>query len=163
VPSFDIVSKTDMQEIDNAVNNTLKAIGSRFDFRGSKTTLTFDQKEKKLKVNTEDEMKMKAVKEMFEQAAVKRKLDLKTFDFGDVQPGPAGSVKRDITVREGIPQELAKRIVKLIKDSKMKVQASIQGDEVRVSGKKIDDLQEVIALVRGGGFEAPLQFVNFKS
>ena len=139
MPSFDIVSRIDLQEVDNAVNNTLKQIATRFDFRNSKTSLTFDRKEKKLSAATDDKMKMQAVKEMFMNAAAKRKLDLKSFEFGEPLPALSGTVKSEIKIREGIDQDTAKKIVKMVKDAKIKVQASIQGDEVRVSGKKIDD------------------------
>lgn len=163
MPSFDIVSRVEMQEVANAVNNTLKATAQRFDFRGSKTEVALDQKEKKIRILTEDRMKMDAVREMLQQNAVKRKVDLKTLKFGDPQPAAGSTLRSEVTIREGIDQDNAKKIVKLIKDSKLKVQASIQGDEVRVSGKKIDDLQEVIAMLRGAGLELPLQFVNMKS
>lgn len=163
MPSFDIVSRVEMQEVDNAVNNTLKAIAQRFDFRGSKTELTLDKKEKKIRILTEDKMKMEAVKEMLQQNAVKRKIDLKTLKFEEPQTAAGDTLRREVIIKEGIDQDTAKKIVKLIKDAKMKVQASIQGEEVRVSGKKIDDLQEAIALVKGGGIEIPLQFVNMKS
>lgn len=163
MPSFDIVSRVEMQEIDNAVNNTVKAIQQRFDFRGSKTEVTLDKKEKKIRILTEDKMKMEAVKEMLQQNAVKRKIDLKTLKFEEPQPAAGSQLRREVVIKEGIDQDTAKKIVKLIKDAKMKVQASIQGDEVRVSGKKIDDLQQAIALVRGAGLDLPLQFVNMKS
>lgn len=163
MPSFDIVSRVEMQEVDNAVNNTLKAIQQRYDFRGSKTEVSLDKKEKKIRILTEDKMKMEAVKEMLQQNAVKRKIDLKTLKFEDPEPAAGSTLRREVTIKEGIDQDTAKKIVKLIKDSKMKVQASIQGEEVRVSGKKIDDLQEAIALVRGADIDVPLQFVNMKS
>jgi uncharacterized protein YajQ (UPF0234 family) len=163
MPSFDIVSRVEMQEVDNAVNNTLKAIAQRFDFRGSKTEINLDKKEKKIRILTEDKMKMEAVKEMLQQNAVKRKIDLKTLKFEEPQPAAGSQLRREVVVKEGIDQETAKKIVRLIKDSKMKVQASIQGDEVRVSGKKIDDLQAAMTLVRDADIEVPLQFVNMKS
>lgn len=163
MPSFDIVSRVEMQEVDNAVNNTVKAITQRFDFRGSKTEITLDKKEKKIRILTEDKMKMEAVRETLQQNAVKRKIDLKTLKFDEPQVAAGSNLRSEVTIREGIDQDTAKKIVKTIKDSKIKVQASIQGEEVRVSGKKIDDLQEVIALVRGAGIEVPLQFINMKS
>lgn len=163
MPSFDIVSRVEMQEIDNAINNTLKAIAQRFDFRGSKTEIKLDKKDKKVHLLTEDKMKMAAVRELLQQNAVKRKVDLKTLKFEDPQPAAGSSVKADLIIREGIDQDTAKKMVKLIKDSKMKVQASIQGEEVRVSGKKLDDLQAVMTLVKAAGLEVPLQFVNMKS
>jgi uncharacterized protein YajQ (UPF0234 family) len=163
MPSFDIVSRVDLQEIDNAVNNTLKEVANRFDFRGSRTELTFDRKEKSLHMVAGDKMKMDALKEMFLQKAVKRGLEIKVFDFEEPTPTSGGALKRDVKLREGIEQPLAKKIVARIKESKLKVQASIQGEEVRVSGKQIDDLQAVIALLKGEDYDTPLQFVNFKS
>ncbi|MBI1369747.1 MAG: YajQ family cyclic di-GMP-binding protein [Planctomycetes bacterium] len=163
MPSFDIVSKVDFQELDNALNNTRKAIEQRYDFRGVHTEITVDKKEKKLHVVTGDRMKMEAVKEMLLSNASKRKLDTKVFEFKEPEPTTGASLKRDIKIREGIDHDLAKKIVKMIKDTKMKVQVAIQGEELRVSGKKIDDLQEVIQFLRGSNLEVPLQFVNMKS
>lgn len=162
MPSFDIVSRVDLQEVDNAVNNTRKEIASRYDFRGSKTEVNFDRKEKTITVLTEDDMKMEAVREMFLARASKRGIDLKSFKFEETQPTAHGHRKRTVKVLEGIEQDIAKRIVKHIKDTKIKVQASIQGNEVRVSGKQRDDLQTAMQLVREMGVEVPVQFVNFK-
>lgn len=163
MPSFDVVSKVDLQEVDNAVNNTLKEVANRYDFRGSKTELTFDRKEKKLHMLAADKMKMDALKEMFLQKAVKRGLEIKTFDFEEPTPTSGGALKRDVKLREGIEQQLAKKMVATIKQSKIKVQASIQGDEVRVQGKQIDDLQAVMQMLKGEDYDTPLQFVNMKS
>ncbi len=164
MPSLDIVSRVDHQEIDNAVNNTRKALAQRFDFRGSKTQLTYDRKAGHLSMLTEDKMKMEAVREMFLQAAAKRKIELRAFDFAAPEPAAGGDLKRTVTVREGLSQDLAKHIVKAIKATKMKVQASIQGDEVRLSGKKIDDLRACMDLLRADErIDVPLQFVNMKS
>ena len=161
--SFDIVNRVDLQEIDNAVNNTRKEIATRYDFRGSKTQVSFDRKEKKLQMSTEDKMKMEAVQEMFLNHAVKRKVDIKAFDFKEPEPAAGSTLRREVVVREGLDQDMARKIVKLIKDAKIKVQASIQGDEVRVSGKQIDDLQGVIAMLKTSDIGVPLQFVNMKS
>lgn len=163
MPSFDIVSRVELQEVDNAINNTLKALQQRYDFRGSKFEVVHDRKEKKIKVHAEDKMKMEAIKETLQQNAVKRKIDLKTLKFEEPQPAAGSQLKREVLIREGIEQDTAKKIVKMIKETKLKVQASIQGDEVRVSGKSIDDLQSVIALLKGSDVEVPLQFVNMKS
>ncbi|WP_027186449.1 YajQ family cyclic di-GMP-binding protein [Desulfovibrio inopinatus] len=163
MPSFDVVSRVDLQEIDNAVNNSLKEIASRFDFRGSKTELTFDKKNVVLHVSTESDMRLKAVRDMLIGHCVKRKVDVRALDFGDPKPGAGQSVKQDIKVKEGIDKDTAKKIVKLIKDSKLKVQSSIQDDQVRVTGKKIDDLQSVITLLKGQELDVALQFVNMKS
>ena len=163
MPSFDIVSRVDEQEVDNAVNNTRKEIATRYDFRNTKTQITHDRKGKLIHVVTEDKMKMEAVREMLIAKAVKRDIDIKSFQFEDPKPTSDAAFKRDIRIREGIDKDSAKKIVKLIKEAKLKVQASIQGDEVRVSGKKLDDLQAVIAMVEQSDMQMPLQFVNMKS
>ncbi|MFN0011708.1 MAG: YajQ family cyclic di-GMP-binding protein [Phycisphaerales bacterium] len=161
--SFDIVSRFNFPELDNAINNTLKAIAARFDFRGAHVELAVDKKEKKLNIVADDGGKLSGIRDMFESAAHRRGLDIKAFDWGEVLPALAGRVKCEAKIADGIEQDLAKRIVKLIKDSKMKVQASIQGDELRVNGKKIDDLQSVIHLLNAAGLPVPLQYVNMKS
>jgi cyclic-di-GMP-binding protein len=161
MPSFDAVSRVEMQEVDNAINNTLKEIATRYDFRGLHTEIVFDKKEKKINVVAADQMKMDAIKEMFLAKAAKRNLEIKTFEFKDAEPTAKAALKRVIVVKEGIPQELAKKLVKQIKDTKIKVQASIQGEELRVTGKNRDDLQAVMQLLRTET-EVPLQFVNFK-
>lgn len=163
MPSFDIVSRTDVQEIDNAVNNTRKAILQRFDFRGAKAEIELDRKACSLKILTEDGSKAEAIREMFRSAAVKRGLDLKAFDWGEKQDAAGGTVRVEVKVRQGLEGDLAKDIVKRIKASGLKVQASILGDEVRATAKKIDDLQAVIAMLKESDFPAPLQFVNMKS
>ncbi len=160
MPSLDVVSKINFAELDNAINNTKKAIAQRFDFKNSPVEITVDRKEKKLHVNAEDKTKQEAVKEMFLSAAMKRGLAVKTFDFGECEVGAAGRLKRDVKLRDGLQQDQAKDIVKRIKATGLKVQASIQGEEVRVSGKKIDDLQAVMALLKNGELDLPLQFVN---
>ncbi|MCA3005580.1 MAG: YajQ family cyclic di-GMP-binding protein [Planctomycetaceae bacterium] len=162
MPSFDIVSKTDMAELDNALNNTRKAILQRFDFRGAKYELNLDKKEKKLVMLAEDGTKLEAIREMFKQNAIRRNLSLKCFDFGEVTIAGGGMSKREIKIRDGLEQETAKQITKLIKESALKVQASIQGDEIRVTGKKIDDLQAVIATLNAADLEVALQYVNMK-
>jgi cyclic-di-GMP-binding protein len=165
MPSFDIVSRVEMQEIDNAINNMKKALAQRFDFRGARAELELDRKEKKLKFFTEDNTKLEAMRETFVQNAVRRGLDPKTFKFDDPQPAAAGNVKREGKIQEGLSQDIAKDLVKRIKSSGLKVQASILGEEVRVTAKKIDDLQAVIAMMKEASeeLEIPLQFVNMKS
>lgn len=163
MPSFDIVSRFNFPELDNAINNTLKAVAQRFDFRGAVAEITVDKKEKKIKLVTDDPTKMKGLRDMFESAAHRRGLDLKAFKWGEPESGAAGKLKCEIKVQDGIEQEMAKSIVKIIKDTKMKVQASIQGDELRVTAKQIDDLQAVMKLLGGAGLEIPLQYVNMKS
>jgi uncharacterized protein YajQ (UPF0234 family) len=163
MPSFDIVSRLNFAELDNALNNTQKAIAARFDYRGATAELTVDKKEKKLKVVSEDEGKVKGIREMFQSAAVKRGLDVRSFEWGEVEPTIAGKAKVEVKLKDGIAQDDAKAIVKMVKESKLKVTASIQEDEVRVTGKKLDDLQAVMQLVRGADLALPVQFVNMKS
>lgn len=163
MPSFDIVNKIDMQEMDNAVNMTRKTITTRYDFRKSKTEITFNKKEKKIHILTEDEMKMKAVEDDLIGKCVKRKIDAKALDYKEVEPTSKGMIKRDILIREGIDVDTARKIVKMIKGLKLKVQAQIQDQQVRVTGKKIDDLQSIIGMLKESNLEVPLQYVNMKA
>ncbi|HBA40775.1 MAG: YajQ family cyclic di-GMP-binding protein [Deltaproteobacteria bacterium RIFCSPLOWO2_02_56_12] len=158
--SFDIVSRVDMQEVDNAVNVTRKAILTRFDFRESKTEITLDKKEKTVRVVTEDEMKMRAIQDTLVEHVVRRKIDAKCLEPKEIQMASHGMIQREFAIKEGVDADTARAIVKLIKGQKLKVQASIQENQVRVSGKKIDDLQAVIRMVREAKFQIPLQFVN---
>ena len=160
MPSFDIVSRIDLQEVDNAVNITRKAILSRFDFRQSKTEITLDKKEKKIRVTTEDDMKMRAVQEGLIENLVKRKVDTKGLEVKPSQMAAQGMIQREISIKEGVDSDTARSIVKMIKDKKLKVQAAIQENQVRVTGKKIDDLQGVIQMLRAANLPIPLQFVN---
>jgi len=160
MPSFDIVSRIDLQEVDNAVNITRKAILSRFDFRQSKTEITLDKKEKKIRVTTEDDMKMRAVQEGLIENLVKRKVDTKGLEVKPSQMAAQGMIQREISIKEGVDSDTARNIVKMIKDKKLKVQAAIQENQVRVTGKKIDDLQGVIQMLRAANLPIPLQFVN---
>jgi len=162
MPFFDIVSRIDLQEVDNAVNITKKAISSRYDFRQSKTEITFDKKEKKISVTTEDDMKMRAVQETLIENLVKRKVDRRCLDAKPNQMAAQGMIQREIALKEGVDSDTARAIVKMIKDKKLKVQAAMQEGQVRVTGKKIDDLQEVIQMLRGAGLPIPLQFVNMQ-
>jgi uncharacterized protein YajQ (UPF0234 family) len=162
VPSFDIVNRVDLQEVDNAVNITKKAILSRYDFRNSKTDITIDKKDKKIRVTTEDEMKLRAVQDTLIENLVKRKVDRKCLEPKPAEAAAHGMMQRDIAIKEGIDSDTARSIVKMIKDRKLKVQAAIQENQVRVTGKKIDDLQEVIQLLRGGAIAIPLQFINMQ-
>ena len=162
MPSFDIVNRIDLQEVDNAVNITKKAILSRYDFRGSKTEITIDKKEKKLRITTEDDMKMRAVQDTLIENLVKRKVDTKCLEVKASQMAAQGMTQREIAIKEGVDADTARTIAKLIKERKLKVQAAIQENQVRVTGKKIDDLQEVIQLLRGAGLSIPLQFINMQ-
>ncbi len=162
MPSFDIVNQVDAQEVDNAVNNTLKEVGTRYDFRGLQTEIEFDKKENRINIVAAESMKMQAVREMLIKHFIKRNLEPKVLEFGNTEGSSSGAVKMSVDIREGIDRETAKKIVKEIKASKLKVQAAIQDDQVRVTGKKIDDLQEVIKILKSKKFSVPLQFVNMK-
>ena len=163
MPSFDIVSRIDLQEVDNAVNITSKTILTRYDFRGSKTEISLDKKEKKLFVTTEDDMKMRAIQDTLIENLVKRKVDRRCLDPKTTEAAAHGMIKREIAIKDGVDSDNARAIVKLIKDKKLKVQAAMQENQVRVTGKKIDDLQEVIQMLRGADIPIPLQFVNMQS
>jgi cyclic-di-GMP-binding protein len=160
MPSFDIVSKTDLAEVENAVQGAVREIGTRFDFKGSKCTI--ERKEALITILADDDMKLRQMQELLKGYMVRRKLDASALEFKEPQKASGNALRQEVVVKEGIDQTLGKRIVKEIKDSKMKVQVSIQGDELRVTGKKKDDLQDTIAFVRGLKIEQPLQFVNFR-
>ena len=160
MPSFDIVSKTDMAEVDNAVQGVGREIGTRFDFKGSKCTI--ERKEALITLLADDDMKLRQMQELLKGYMVRRKLDASALEFKDPQKASGNALRQEVVIKQGIDQALGKRIVKEIKDSKMKVQVSIQGDELRVTGKKRDDLQDTIAFVRGLKIEQPLQYVNFR-
>ena len=162
MPSFDIVSRIDMQEVDNAVNTATKTILTRYDFRNSKTEISLDKKEKKIQVTTEDDMKLRAVQDTLIENLVKRKVDRRCLDPKGTEPAAQGMIRREIAIKDGVDSDNARSIVKLIKDKKLKVQAAMQDNQVRVTGKKIDDLQEVIQLLRGANLPIPLQFVNMQ-
>ncbi len=158
--SFDIVNRIDFQEVDNAVNITKRAILTRYDFRGSKTEISLDKKEKTVHLVTEDEMKMKAIQGELLGNLVKRKIDTKCLDAKEIKMASQGMVQRELSFKDGVDTEIARKIVKLIKERKLKVQAAIQDRQVRVTGKKIDDLQTIIQMLRGANLDIPLQFVN---
>jgi hypothetical protein len=162
MPSFDVVNKVDLQEVTNSVNNASKEILQRYDFKGSKTEIEWDDKENRIVIRTEDEMKMEAVREILITHATRRNLDAESMEFKDVEAAGGKTLRREVLIREGIEQDMAKKMVKDVKDAKIKVQVSIQGDELRVSGKKRDDLQAVMALLKAGNYEVPLQFVNMR-
>lgn len=160
MPSFDIVSEVDKQELKNAVEQANKEIGTRFDFKGSDARV--DQAEYVLTVNADDDFKLGQVLDILSQKLVKRGIDVKCLDQGKVEKVSGNKVKQTVTVKTGVETELAKKIVRLVKDSKLKVQASIQGEAVRVTGAKRDVLQETIALVKKSITDFPLQFGNFR-
>jgi uncharacterized protein YajQ (UPF0234 family) len=162
MPSFDIVSKIDLQEIDNAVNSVMREISNRYDFKGAQFTLEFKNKESLIIITADSEYRLGAIRDSMKVFATKRGIDPRAFDFQKEEKAGGNMMRQEVKLRNGIEQEIAKKITKHIKDSKMKVQASIKGDEVRVDGKKRDDLQEAIALLRAANFEIPLQFINFR-
>jgi cyclic-di-GMP-binding protein len=159
--SFDIVSKVDLQEVSNAIQNALKEIHTRFDLKDSKSDIQLEGKEA-LVLTSIDEYKLKAVNDILQGKLVKRGVPIKALSYGVVEPAASSTVRQRITLQQGIPIEKAREIVKTIKDSKKKVQASIQGDTVRVSGKDRDTLQEIIALLRGRDFGIDMQFTNYR-
>lgn len=163
MPSFDIVSKVDLQTLDNAVNVTKKEISNRFDFKDSPVTIDLNKKDFKIDIETEDDMKMRQLTDVLLSRSMKQGIDPQAFDFSK-EPYQSGKVvKKEVPVRNGLKQEDAKKVVKLIKDSGLKVQAQIMDDLVRVTGKKIDDLQEVIQLCKTSDLGIPLQYINMRS
>jgi uncharacterized protein YajQ (UPF0234 family) len=162
MPSFDIVSKIDLQEVDNAVNLVMREIGNRYDFKNVKWSIELDKKETKITLNAESEYCLEQVQNSLKGSFVRRGLDPKALDFQTTEKASGASLRQAVKIKQGVDQPTAKKIVKEIKDRKMKVQASIQGEEVRVTGKKIDDLQEIIAMVKSMGLDLPLQYINFR-
>jgi cyclic-di-GMP-binding protein len=160
MPSFDIVSKTDLAEVDNALNNMSREIEQRYDFKGSKCTIV--RAEDKLTLNADDDLKLKQMHELLQGHLARRKIDHGVLDYKTVEKAAGQAVRQEVAIRQGIDKELARRLVKDLKGSKIKVQVAIQGDELRVSGKKRDDLQEAIQFVKGLKIEQPLQYVNFR-
>lgn len=148
--------------MDNAVNQVRKEVSTRYDFRGSSTTVELDRKEGKVRFLTEDEMKLQALRELLLAKAVRRGIDAKAFTFSKPERAGGDKMRQEVIVATGVPEELARKIVKMVKDSRLKVQPSMQGDEVRVTGKNRDDLQAVISLVREAELDVPLQFVNMR-
>ena len=161
--SFDIVSKVDTQTLDNAINTAKREVETRYDLRGSNSTIEFDKKALTIKVGTEDHLKLDSIVDILLERSTKQKLDVKSFDLKE-EPQPSGKLLyKTIKIQNGIDREKAKKIIKAIKDMKVKVEAQIQDDQIRVNGKKFDDLQEVMAMCRTTDFEVPLQFENMKS
>lgn len=160
--TFDIVSKVDLQEVANAIQNALKEVHTRFDLKDSKSEIALEGKDAII-MSSADEYKLKAVNDILQSKLVKRGVPIKALTYGVVEPAAGSRARQKITMQQGIPVEKAKEIVKAIKDSKKKVQASIQGDVVRVSGKDRDSLQEIIALLKGHDFGIDMQFTNYRS
>ena len=160
MPSFDVVCRVDLQEVDNALNQTLREIGQRFDFKGSKTEVR--REENALHLASADDYKVKALGEILREKLARRQVPLRALKIGPVEPGPAGTAKQRIDLQQGISTEKAREIVKLVKDTKVKVQVAIQGDQLRVTGKKRDDLQGVMQLLRDRDLGIAVQFANFR-
>jgi len=160
--SFDVVSKLDLQEVENAVHQANKEMQTRFDFKGSVSRVEWDKKESKLTLFSDNDQKLKSVIDILQSKLVKRALSLKALDYKTVEPAERASVRQVVMLTQGIASDKAKEIVRAIKDSKLKAQASIQGDQLRVTSKSKDVLQSVIALIKGADFGVALQFVNFR-
>lgn len=162
MPSFDVVSRIDMQAMDNAINVTKQRIGQRYDFKGATIVLELDKKGKTVKLEVPDEMKLKAVQQILVGCLMDQKLSPKTVDLSKREEASLGAIRIQGKLVEGIDKEVAREVVAKIKESGLKVKASIQGEEVRVEGKQIDDLQAVIKLLSAAEFKVPLQYINMK-
>jgi uncharacterized protein YajQ (UPF0234 family) len=160
MPSFDVVCTLDLQEVDNAVNQTLREVGQRFDFKNTPTQLV--REGNSLELRSADDFKVRALGDILREKLARRQVPLKALDAQPIEPGPAGSAKQRIELQQGIATDKAREIVKLVKEAKLKVQSAIQGDQVRISGKKKDDLQAVIKLLREHDLGIAMQFVNFR-
>lgn len=160
MPSFDIVSKVDMQEVDNAVNQAVKEIGQRYDFKGSKSQVTLEKDA--IKILADDDFRLKAIVDILQSKFIKRGISPKALQYGKAEPASGGMVRQIVTIQQGISKEKGKEVVAVIKDTKLKVQGQIQDDQVRVTGKNRDDLQEVIRTLKGKDLGIELQFVNFR-
>ena len=161
MPSFDIVSEVDLQEVDNAINQARKEVDGRYDFKGSKAEIQWDKKE--ITLLAEDDYKVEAMGSILQTKLHRRGIDIKAIKFEKKEEAGGRMLRQKVTLVQGIEREVAKEVIKLIKDSKLKVQASVADDKVKVTSKSIDELQECIALVRGGSFPVPLQYNNMRS
>jgi uncharacterized protein YajQ (UPF0234 family) len=161
--TFDVVSKVELPEVSNAVQQTIKEVQQRYDLKDSHSLIELNEKEHKIQLQSKDEFKLKAVSEILQSKMVKRHVPLKALTFGQITQAAGSTVKQEITLQNGISVEKCREIVKAVKDSKLKVQASIQGDFVRISGRDRDTLQQVIALLRGADFGIDMQFTNYRS
>ena len=161
MPSFDVVSVVDMQEVDNAVNQAIKEIGQRYDFKSSKSKVSLDAEG--IKLLADDNFRLKAVVDVLQAKLVKRGVSLKALQYGKVEPASGGLVRQAIAVQQGISKEKGKEIIALVKETKLKVQSQIQDEQVRVTGKNINDLQEIIRLLKAKDLGVEMQFVNFRS
>lgn len=160
--SFDIVSKIDLQEVKNAVDQALKEVSQRFDFKGSKSEIKLEESANEILISSDDEYKLKSLDDILQSKLIKRGISPKALTYGKVEHGLGGTAKQKINLQQGIPSDKAKEIVKAIKETKLKVQSQIQGDQVRVTGKNIDDLQTVMKLLRNKDFGIDMQFMNYR-
>ena len=160
--SFDIVSEVDFQEVDNAINQATKEIQQRYDFKGSKSEITLNKKENVINVFADDDFKLKSVIDILQNKMIKRGISIKALKYGMVVPATGSAVRQEIKLQQGIEKEDAKKVVKMIKDSKLKVQATIQDEQVRVGGKAKDDLQDVMKLLKDSDLEFAFQFTNYR-
>lgn len=160
--SFDIVSKVDMQEVKNAVDQAEKMVTTRFDLKDTDSTLELDEKAKSIKFASANEVALKSTVDILQSALHRRGIDIRALNLGDVEEAAKGTVRQTGTIRQGLESDMAKKIVKIIKDTGLKVQASIQGDQVRVTGKSRDDLQTIIAKLKAAELDVPLQFENYR-
>jgi len=160
MPSFDVVSKIDLAEVDNAINNVMREVNQRYDFKGS--ICTVERTDSDLTVVAEDDMKLRQLHDLIFTHWARRKIDSKSLDFSEPEAASQGSLRQQINIRQGIDTSLGRTIIKSVKSSKLKVQVAIQGDELRVTGKKRDDLQKVITLMKEMEIEQPLQYINFR-
>ena len=161
--SFDVVSQIEMPEVNNAIQQAMKEVTTRYDLKDTKSLIDLNEKEKKVTLTSSDDYKLKAVTEIFQLKLVKRQVPIKNLTYGPVHPAAGSTFKLEVTLTSGIPTEKAREIVKKVKDSKLKVQAAIQGDLIRISGKDRDTLQQAIALLKGADFGIELQFINFRT
>ncbi|MGE5309019.1 MAG: YajQ family cyclic di-GMP-binding protein [Deltaproteobacteria bacterium] len=161
-PSFDIVSEVDMQEVDNAVNQAKKEIANRYDFKGSKSTIELNREEKKITLIGDDDFKLRSLRDVLSTKMAKRGVSLKSLKYGEPEKAFEGTLRQKIDIATGIDKEKARDLVKIIKDLGLKVQASIEGEKIKVSGPKKDDLQAVISHLRGVDFPLPLSFTNYR-
>jgi uncharacterized protein YajQ (UPF0234 family) len=160
--SFDVVSQFNEQEVDNAVNQAKKEVEQRYDFKGTNTEIDLNLKEKTITLHTSDDMKLRALHEILNGKMIKRGISLKALDYGTAEQASGGTLRQVITLKSGLESEQAKQITRMVKDLKLKVQAQIQGEEVRIIGKSKDDLQTAITALKGQNFEFPIQFTNYR-
>ena len=160
MPSFDVVSRTELPEVDNAIQGAMREVGTRFDFKGSHCTL--ERTDETVVINADDDMKLRQMQELLRGYLARRKVDVGAFEFQKAEAASGNSVRQTVLIKQGVERELAQKIIKAVKAAKLKAQVAVQGPELRVSGKKRDDLQSVIALIKSQEFDQPLQYINFR-